>query len=199
MPDVLNVMSSDESAPQWHIARVAPGHERIAAAHAIGRVRLLTATEHLVNRGFGVFVPEREYSDIHHGRKRRFVRPMIPGYVFLFVWDINRQWLRIRDCPGVLGILMCGPQAAVVPEWLIDFLRAEENRERPMVYTVEQIIPRKRKRASRKVSRVVPIYADDIVSDGCYSLKFRDEFANPDPEIRLSAFHKAMGLLPQAA
>jgi hypothetical protein len=70
-------------SPRWHAIVAAPAYERIAAAHLAGR-------------RFGIYLPETEYEVVRRGRKRRKHRLMLPGYVLIFVWDIDRHLRRVR-------------------------------------------------------------------------------------------------------
>ncbi|NEV80101.1 hypothetical protein DYI24_23990, partial [Rhodopseudomonas sp. BR0C11] len=114
----------------WYVVETMPGEERIAAAW-------------LCARRFGVYLPEFEVTEIRRGRKVDAVRRMFPGYVFVFVWDIEAHFVRILACPGVRGVMMTqsapaacdvavyrvrgGLRPAAVPDEIIDRVRAVEN------------------------------------------------------------------------
>ena len=57
----------------WHIIETMPAHEQSAAAHLVGR-------------RFGVYLPETEQWEVHRGHKVKMLRPLFPGYLFVFVW-----------------------------------------------------------------------------------------------------------------
>jgi transcription antitermination factor NusG len=166
--------------------KTVPNQEKIAAAHLIGR-------------RFGVYLPEFDYDP--DGKvlldKRRL---LLPGYVLLFVWDVDRHVRRVRSCTGVLDFLIEGNRIAVIPDDLVNRIQACENSHRkPLVMTVEDIVVKKKYRARRKV-REVPVGEEDIVAVHSYSAF--DEKRRADPmkpegqdtieDIR-SAFEKAMG------
>lgn len=192
--------------PGWYVATVFTGHEQVSAAHLIARGHKMKAVDHMIERGFGVCVPEGEVVEVRRGRKVEVKQVLLPGYVFVFVWDVVRHIGRICACPGVTGMLMAGAMPAVVPDDVMYRLRVIENMHRgPMTTTIEEFLPTKRKRQSRRTIRTVPIGPEEIVKVGCYAAvsreqeEFKQQMQCPDPEHRLSAFHKAMGLIPQAA
>lgn len=190
--------------PNWHVVPVFSGHERITAAHLIARGHKLTATDHLVKRGFGVYVPECEVVEIRRGQRVVRRQMIIPGYVFVFVWDVDRHFDRIVGCPGAIGMLMAGDKVAIVPDDVMNMIRALENAERgPLTVTIDEVVMKKRKRQSRK--RDVDLDPLDIVSVHSYSPILEEERVArlvQEHEARIEetrgAFAKAMGL-PQLA
>lgn len=82
------------------------------------------AERKLVERGFGIFVPECE--DIAIVRRYEIVRrtPMIGGYVFVFVWNSAENLRKLYSTEGVVSVL------GVLPDDKIDQLRATENGKR---------------------------------------------------------------------
>src|SRR5579863_981767 len=112
--------------PQWHVLTVEPARERTAVAHLVGR-------------RFGIYLPEMPAEIKRCGKVLKFMRPMCPGYVFAYVWDIERHRDRLLACVGVTGILRMADDAtiaspyAIVPDAVIDRMRAEENLENPLM------------------------------------------------------------------
>lgn len=166
--------------PHWHVVTVLPGQER-------------TAAEELADRCFGVYLPESEHVEVRRGRKRDVKKLMLPGYVPIFVWDVDRHMGRIRACDGVRGVLMFSGRAAIVPDALIDRIRRAENFDRPLRMTVEVI--KRRKRQSRKFLEERDVSDTDIIGVHAYS-PYLEELRSESEAERLSAFHKAMGLPP---
>lgn len=166
--------------PCWHVLITVPGHEKIAL-------------EHLMRRGFGCYLPEREGTEIRRGRKVNFTRLLLPGYLFVFVWDIHHHIDRIRACTGVYDALFINGHAAVIADWEIDRVRAEENRERPLRMAVEVNKSKRRWRQSNKATKLVDVHDYDIVSVRSKSA-FLDALDQETEAERLTAFHKAMGL-----
>lgn len=166
--------------PHWHVATVMPGRER-------------TAAEDLSDRRFGVYLPESEHTEIRRGRKVDFKRLMLPGYVLVFVWDIDRHMERIRACEGVRGMLFVDGRVAIIPDRLVDRIRVVENRERPLKAMVEVVKHKKRWRQSQKTLEERNIGDNDILSVSSYS-PFAEALRQESETERLSAFHKAIGL-----
>jgi transcription antitermination factor NusG len=104
-------------SPLWHLVTTFPNEEERAA-------------DHLVERGFGVFVPR-----FIHGTKLRVPIPVekrdrfhreawetfdlsekliFPGRILVFVWDVLAHWRRIKACPGVGAVMVDGSERPVV-------------------------------------------------------------------------------------
>jgi transcription antitermination factor NusG len=140
----------------WHVIETMTNQEGIAAGHLVGR-------------RFGIYVPETEHTIIRRGRKLEVRRPMFPGYVFVFVWDIAWHWLRLRSIPGVARIMTRTsdegvPEPLAVPDYLIDRIRIVENGERPLGdVTIESVASgSKKKRCKRKNGRAHKQVSGDV-------------------------------------
>ncbi len=168
--------------PHWHVATALPGMER-------------TAAQDLSDRCFGIYLPESEHVEVRRGRRAEFTRLMLPGYVFVFVWDVDRHIDRIRACDGVRGLLFINGQAAIVPDRVSDRVRVAENRERPLKMEVEVIKKKRRWRKSHKTIEEQNISNNDIIGVHSYS-PFIEAMRQEAEGDRLSAFHRAIGLLP---
>jgi transcription antitermination factor NusG len=164
-------------AGTWHVAVTAPARERTAAAHLVGH-------------RFGIYLPEAVETAIKRGRQVTATRPLLPGYLFVFVWDIAQHWRRIAATPGILDILSNDGHPLVVPDAAIDTIRAEENRRRPLLIDDWSWRKRGRRRQCRKESH--PIDAHEIVSVHAYSA-LRELFVLDEP-VRNQQFLRAMGL-----
>lgn len=173
-----------EVTPHWHVVTVLPGRER-------------TAAQDLSERGFGIYLPESEHTEIRRGRQVELTRLMLPGYVFVFVWDVDQHLDRIRACDGVRGMLLVNGQVAIVPDGLIDKVRRAENRERPLKICVEVIKKKRRWRKSHKTIEEKQIGDNDIIAVHSWS-PFIEALRREAEGERLSAFHKALGLDPCA-
>lgn len=164
--------------PLWHVVMTQPGQER-------------TASDELQDRGFGIYLPESEFTEVRRGRKIDGKRLMLPGYVLTFVWDVDYHSSRIRVCNGVRDILFVNGRAAIVPDWMVNILRVAENKERPLRTVVEVV--KRRKRQSHKSLKEIDVTDCDIVGVHAYSPYIEAMRAEQEAE-RLSAFHKAIGL-----
>jgi hypothetical protein len=99
--------------PQWHLLNIAPGKEDIAIGH-------------LVKRGFGIFLPQfmrgavlelpiyRNGRLCGHEKIDMSEKLIVPGRLFVFVWDILHHWRRIKACTGVQRIMLTGKGDPVV-------------------------------------------------------------------------------------
>jgi len=56
------------------------------------------------------------------GRMIESVAALFPGYMFA-LFDVEREYSRLRYTRGVQQIVCFGEEAAVVPQWIIDELR----------------------------------------------------------------------------
>jgi transcription antitermination factor NusG len=99
--------------PRWHILTTHPGQEGIAVGH-------------LMDRRFGVYLPEYDRTETFRGCTRVRHLRMFPGYVFLFVWDVMLHWRRIRACTGVSAIMLDGGWPVVVPDRIVNDIQALE-------------------------------------------------------------------------
>lgn len=166
--------------PQWHAVITAPGAERQLAAHLVGR-------------GFGVFLPERDVECMVRGRKVTMRGLFLPGYVFVFVWDLVLHLRRIAACPGALDFLCeVGGGVAVIPDAMIDCLRALENAERPMELPLDRVAKRKRQRRCRR--RDVASSAAEIVGVHAYSPFIEALRSSDDDDQARRVFRQALGL-----
>jgi transcription antitermination factor NusG len=178
--------------PQWHAVRTFPNQEKIAAGHLIGR-------------RFGVYVPEFDYdpTNVETFAMRRL---LLPGYLLLFVWDVDRHVRRVRACTGVMDFLLEGTRIAIIPDDLINRIQACENSHRkPLTVMVEDIVCKKKYRPRRRMREVV-VDQDDILGVHAYSAFDEERRAATIVAERQEtvqgirgAFHRAMGLPAQAA
>lgn len=59
------------------------------------------AEAELAKRRFGIFVPAVAETVVERGRLVTRHVPLIPGYVFVFLWETDANWLRVVTTPGV--------------------------------------------------------------------------------------------------
>lgn len=160
----------------WWAVTTMPNHEGIAGAY-------------LIARRFGIYLPQFPQTQIRRGRKIDYTRNMLPGYIFVYVWDIARHWRRILAIPGVTGML-----PRIVPDHMIDTLRAEENKLNPE-YVMEEVIyyrKRRKKQQQHVVQRRTQVNPDDIVS--VHAKSYWTGIETMNEQQRESLLHKALGL-----
>jgi transcription antitermination factor NusG len=180
---IIHAEAIPDVTATWHIVETMPAHEQIAAGHLTGR-------------RFGVYLPETEQCEVHRGRKIKMLRPLFPGYLFVFVWGLGRHIGRILACPGVWRFLQTGEQPAVISDELIDAIRAIENKERPLCVVVEVIYgkPKKRWRRSKAAPQEQLIHDNEIVGVRPWSAYLDGIAANGNGHERNGLLHRAMGL-----
>lgn len=107
----------------------------------------------LLKRRFGIFVPAVEETVIVRGRKVKRHVPVVAGYVFVFLWETDANYIRVAKTPGVDKIL------GWVKDEEIDKIRSHEmweqmeadDREKVVVSVVRAA--RKRTGSARRKSR----------------------------------------------
>ena len=94
---------------QWHLLRTKAGEER----RARDQVSRLTPE---------VLLPLVRVRVRRWGRMTESVAALFPGYMFA-LFDVERDYSRLRYTRGVRQIVCFGDEAAVVPQWIIDELK----------------------------------------------------------------------------
>lgn len=158
--------------PNWYAVLIAPSHELITAAH-------------LAARRFGVYVPQFDEKEFVRGHARVRRANLLPGYDFVFVWDIERHWGRIRACPGVTGLLRTvDGDPAVVPDDFIDRMQVIECASFASLMKPKRGRPGWRRRRQCDEADVVTISTRSYL-DGIETLAASE---------RISLFRQALGL-----
>jgi transcription antitermination factor NusG len=98
------------SVPFWAAAQLQPQRDGLAL-HCLRQA------------GFETYAPRLRERRTVNGRKVVRTPLLFPGYVFVFV---QLQWHTARWAPGVVRIVQNGGTPAVVPDRVIDALRARE-------------------------------------------------------------------------
>lgn len=186
----LNAEIVAGTEPGWYIIETFANHERIAAAHMVGR-------------RFGVFVPEKEETVVRRGRKIATTRLLFTGYVFVFVWDIERHFRRLTAIPGVMRVICRSGGGQPVPvkisDKMIDDIRAVENKHRPLppILAESGVIGIKKKRRWRK-SRQKPQDDANAIDPTIVAVRpwsaFQDALITLDEQGRNQTLHRALGL-----
>lgn len=158
--------------PYWHVVVVEPRAERIAAAHLVGR-------------RFGVYLPEFDVRmPAARGRDTYMAsRPIFPGYLFLFVWDVEQHLRRIQACPGVFRLMYDGGRPVIVSDAIMDQIQAIEG-----FNLVNSRIRR------RRVRRREPLSLEPDVEVTVSTLSLFEGIKGLDDRGRVSILHRALGL-----
>lgn len=170
---------------RWHVIVTEPNREATAAGHLIGR-------------GFGIYLPEYDEVVISRGRKRVLHQKMFPGYLFVFVWSIERQWRRMAACTGVSRLLRNGDQPAVVTDEQINEIQTKEfNRlvnDTPLV----AVSGPKRKKRLKRWERELEKHACEQMIEGNFRVTTKSYFADIetlDAHSRNHRLHRALGIV----
>lgn len=101
--------------PLWHLLTTDPARESLAASH-------------LVARRFGIYLPTFGADITLPGGDSlgKAGKPLFPGYLFVFVWDVFRHWRRIHGCPGVQHVVTRDSDPVIVPDEVIGEIRLLE-------------------------------------------------------------------------
>lgn len=164
--------------PKWYLLEVFETSQR-------------KVQKELSERRFGIFVPETEVVEVVRGCKitRRLI--LFPGYIFVFVWDIDRHWARVMSVPGVIQI-MASSDGVMTEGQAIACARGE-----PFVITDEAIdnirmleggVGRRKRRGRGKRQ-----YDDDIIAVHSWTA-FPDRLDLLDSDARNQSLRKALGL-----
>jgi hypothetical protein len=172
--------------PAWYVIETYAHRERDVAGE-------------LVERRFGIYLPEEEKTIIRRGRVVNRVSLMFPGYVFAFVWDVLSHRSRIEAIDGVSRLLL---DVDGVPLFLtdeeVDKIRYCENCARPVTlqsFEIEMdVIPKRRKR--RKVKRHVVTVRDEVTAVRPWSV-FEDAVMTLDSDGRNQALRNLLGISSQ--
>ncbi len=185
----LNAEIVPNKDPTWHVIETLPAHEHIVAGHLVGR-------------RFGVFVPEKDETVVRRGRKYFTRRLLFTGYVFVFVWDIERHFSRITAVPGVHRVICWTTEGkskpVVISDKMIDEIRAVENRYRPLPPILAEsgvigIKKKRRWRKSRQDGSDNNAIDPTIVAVRPWSA-FQDALISLDDDGRNQTLQKALGL-----
>lgn len=104
-------MSQTAAETAWFLAQIKPNSDRIAERH-------------LTQQGFPIFLPRIEET---RRAGQRFVNrqvPLFPGYVFVAFNRDRNGWRAVNATRGITRLVVFGDQPAVVPDGLVDGLRA---------------------------------------------------------------------------
>ena len=125
-PSVLNVISSDETAPfstestalstlSWYLVHTKPRQEDIALAN-------------LERQGYECYLAQMRIERIRRRKAEVATEPMFPRYLFIRLdsSDQGKSWSPIRSTLGVRQLVHFGARAAKVDDTLVDLLRQRE-------------------------------------------------------------------------
>ncbi|RLA33578.1 MAG: transcription/translation regulatory transformer protein RfaH [Gammaproteobacteria bacterium] len=98
----------------WHLVHTKPRQE-------------VRAEENLVRQGYTVYLPRARVARRRRGRLLRQVEPLFPRYLFIHLEPGVDNWAPLRSTFGVSNVVRFGLEAAMVPDALVNALRARED------------------------------------------------------------------------
>lgn len=101
---------------RWYLVRTRPKSES-------------TAQTNLGRQGYEVHCPQLLQSTPCRGRWRERIVPLFPGYIFLRLDEGRQPLAPVRSTQGVASAVRFGPSYAIVPDAVIQELRARANSE----------------------------------------------------------------------
>lgn len=119
-PDVIAELARPVQTFDPRDAEMTEGRE---AKWYVVSVYSRVAEAELAKRRFGIFVPATAEKIVERGRLVTRHVPLVPGYIFVFFWETDANWLRVATAPGVEKIRGWVTDAA------IDKLRWQEKCE----------------------------------------------------------------------
>jgi transcriptional antiterminator RfaH len=103
-----------EASARWYVVQTQPNSE-------------LKAAQNLINQGFGIYLP-RYLKRRRHARKVDFTaKPLFPRYMFVAIDMASQRWRSIQSTFGVSRLVSNGDEPAVVPEGIVQALKARED------------------------------------------------------------------------
>lgn len=125
------VMADDEIKLNWYAVQVATSFENKMIQEIVAKV----ATEGL-NDSFGeMVVPTEEIVEMKDGKKRKVLKKLIPGYIFIEMDMNDEAWFLVRNATKVLGFLggKKGKKPMPMPKSEVEAMlnRGEVSEEKP--------------------------------------------------------------------
>ena len=95
----------------WYVLRTKTGHEDKV------RSRLENKTQCL-----SILLPKTEVMVTRNGRKKRLLKPIFPGYIFVEMELNDNFWYEVKNTPGVINFISCGNDPIPVHENEIKYI-----------------------------------------------------------------------------
>lgn len=96
----------------WYVVQSKPGQAERAA-------------QELENQGFDTFLPLIRVEKIKRGKRSEQIEPLFPGYLFIYLSEMESNWRPIRSTRGVARLVTFGDKPAVVPHPVVAALREQ--------------------------------------------------------------------------
>lgn len=109
---------------RWYLVYTKPHGEDLARVN-------------LERQGYETYLPRVRQRRRRLGRVFYNVEPLFPRYLFIHLDTVNDNWMPIRSTFGVTRLIRFGMDPAVVPDELVNTIRARENREGLQVVSLD--------------------------------------------------------------
>ena len=86
-----------------------------------------TARHQLERQGYPIYLPMTQHNRKRSGRRVLVIEPLFPRYLFIHLDTCRDDWGPIRSTVGVSSLVRFGKEPAMVPDALIETLRARES------------------------------------------------------------------------
>ena len=111
---ILPPFMKQETQREWFAIRTKPQQEQVAKLH-------------YERQGYVVYLPMMRTIVRHARRTEEKCRPFFPGYLFLHLAPLERNWVAISSTRGALGPICFGDQYVPMPNWIIADLQTKED------------------------------------------------------------------------
>ena len=95
----------------WYVIQSKPG-------------QVQKAQQELEAQGFETYLPMLECERLIRGKQVRRLEALFPGYLFIWLSEIESNWRPIRSTRGVAKLVSFGQQPATVPQSVIQEIRS---------------------------------------------------------------------------
>ena len=114
---LLETVSDNADESLWYAIRTKAKQENIAKLN-------------YERQGYRVYLPQLRITVRHARRTTEKLGAFFPGYLFLHLTPVERNWTAISSTRGSLGALCFGDTYVPIPAWVIDDLKAREDKNR---------------------------------------------------------------------
>jgi transcriptional antiterminator RfaH len=116
MTDTAEGQSNQSAQLNWYLVMAKPSNEDCALVN-------------LERQGYGVYFPQLQTKALRRGKWSDRIVPLFPRYLFVQVDSIAQSLAPVRSTLGVANVVRFGVNHMVVPNRVIDSLRANANPE----------------------------------------------------------------------
>ncbi len=86
----------------------------------------------LENQGFDTYLPKMPVDVIKRGKRTVEDKPLFPGYLFIYLSELESNWRPIRSTRGVAKLVSFGSQPAIMPADAVMAIRRQLGDKAPL-------------------------------------------------------------------